>query len=404
MSPSRRAKKLLSRRLRRRNPEGPPKSPKMEPQRPFDIRVRQNPQTGDWEVLEKKSTGHPQSPTVETPHAFDSEKEANDYAAKLREEIEKRQPPQGKKYQGTSPGPRWTTDWGAMPGEPVHYLDVRGGRPDTAKAVIVEREVPTKEGFEGLLEGFYRSFEVWTDPDADGPVATFHTQNRAAKFAEGYFPLVHKKMLDYADTVGISQIIKDELKNASGLNIGKTWLDVLQGGGMDIAPMSRPGAMNYAVTQLMDQMPNLSLRNAKALVALMASGEEIIAFDPSEATEHTIAHEISHTLTSKALDFSKEKPKINKVYVKELVDEVSGSIESLKYQAHPEWIEKTWEFTTEVVTHYLMGNLKPGSRLTQLAEAIIRNADDPGIRKLIGKSLSIYFAVKGFQALEHDQD
>lgn len=37
-----------------------------------------------------------------------------------------------------SPGPRWTTDPGTMPGEPAHFLDVKGEKLDTARAAIVE--------------------------------------------------------------------------------------------------------------------------------------------------------------------------------------------------------------------------------------------------------------------------
>jgi hypothetical protein len=71
------------------------------------------------------------------------------------------------------PGPRWTLDPGAIPGEPSYFLDVPGGGAlDEAKAAITEREVPGK----GVL------FDATT---AGGEsIGTFSTLGQVAKAAE----------------------------------------------------------------------------------------------------------------------------------------------------------------------------------------------------------------------------
>ena len=46
--------------------------------------------------------------------------------------------PSGNALPDSPPGPRWWADRGAIPGEPMYYLDVQDGDLDTAKAAIVE--------------------------------------------------------------------------------------------------------------------------------------------------------------------------------------------------------------------------------------------------------------------------
>jgi hypothetical protein len=60
-----------------------------------------------------------------------------------------------------------------------------------------------------------------------------------------------------------------------------------------------------------------------------------------------------------------------------------------------DWLVKEHEFTTEVMTQYALGNLKPGSRLTQFAEALLRHSDDPEIAKLVGVTFGLALAIKG---------
>jgi len=74
------------------------------------------------------------------------------------------------------PGSRWEGDRGAMPGEPIAYLDAEEGGFDTAKAAITEREIPGR----GIL---------YDATDADGnALGTFQTIEEAARAAEKKFP------------------------------------------------------------------------------------------------------------------------------------------------------------------------------------------------------------------------
>jgi len=77
------------------------------------------------------------------------------------------------------PGPRWTPDRGAMPGEPELLLDMpEGGEPSEAKAAIVQREDPREPGR-----------ARWEVMDSEGEShGLFSTPEEAAKEAEKRFP------------------------------------------------------------------------------------------------------------------------------------------------------------------------------------------------------------------------
>jgi hypothetical protein len=81
------------------------------------------------------------------------------------------------------PGPRWTGDRGAMPGEPALFLD--GETADTAKAAIVEMQDPRQPGrstFEARL--------------ANGELlGSFGTEQEAARYAEQAVPQEGEKTL-----------------------------------------------------------------------------------------------------------------------------------------------------------------------------------------------------------------
>ncbi len=92
------------------------------------------------------------------------------------------------------PGPRWTPDRGAMPGEPELLLDMpEGGEPSEAKAAIVQREDPREPGR-----------ARWEVMDSKGESqGLFSTPEEAAAAAEKRFPAEtqNAELSDYAKTV-----------------------------------------------------------------------------------------------------------------------------------------------------------------------------------------------------------
>jgi hypothetical protein len=74
------------------------------------------------------------------------------------------------------PNARWHSDRGSMPGEPMMLLDAKEGDPETAKAAIIEREIPGK----GVL---------YDARDSNGNLlGTGQTVQEAAAIAEKAFP------------------------------------------------------------------------------------------------------------------------------------------------------------------------------------------------------------------------
>jgi hypothetical protein len=74
------------------------------------------------------------------------------------------------------PGPRWTGDRGAMPGEPMLYLD--GDSPETAKAAIVEEQDPRAPG-RSTFDAYLPNGEL---------LGRFGTAEEAARHAESIIP------------------------------------------------------------------------------------------------------------------------------------------------------------------------------------------------------------------------
>ncbi len=115
------------------------------------------------------------------------------------------------------PGPRWTPDRGAMPGEPELLLDMpEGGEPSEAKAAIIQREDPREPGR-----------ARWEVMDSKGESqGLFSTPEEAAAAAEKRFPAEtqNAELSDYAKTVIRNGDVK-EVKLVGSTATGKIGRD-----------------------------------------------------------------------------------------------------------------------------------------------------------------------------------
>lgn len=175
-----------------------------------------------------------------------------------------------------------------------------------------------------------------------------------------------------------------------GLNLSHDWLDRVKDyyEAKGFSPKQREQLAHMFLDEEVQKLKNLTPQEKIDITKSVKEGKAIVLLHPRVTGRGTAIHETMHSLVDKELK-GDLKGKVDLEAVGQLVMDSKESAEHniVELAENLKWITRSQEFYTEVMTQYFMGNIKAGTRSFRLAEAILRNSQDPLIRDLIGVSL-----------------
>ncbi len=198
-----------------------------------------------------------------------------------------------------------------------------------------------------------------------------------AKIAE---TLRDPKFKELAAKLGVTRAVVTELINARGLSVSKEWFEHSRDKLFEGDEERTVKAINDMLARDAPEVP-VKLRQ-KVINDIKRGTGDTVLLSP-EAEKRTVLHELLHSFVGfpgRAGDVVPEAglKELAKIAIPEHAKH--SSVVAL----WSKWAKQPHEFLTDTLTQYFLGKLPEGSRLRDLAEAALRNADDPYIRKLIG--------------------
>lgn len=191
-------------------------------------------------------------------------------------------------------------------------------------------------------------------------------------------------MVDFARTVGITEThLLDQLSSPEflGVNWGQQYYKVL-------ADYNGPEKAKSTLKSMLFLHVSMDPRIVAHIIDAVSGGGEVVTLQPF-ADKHVVTHEFAHTLAGKlGVPYNEITPGH---ILRSLAEELPEKFKNYDW----DWINRTHEAYTEVLTNYFMGNFKPDSPLHQLSERMIMASDDPNIRSLIGTALGLALVATG---------
>ena len=200
-------------------------------------------------------------------------------------------------------------------------------------------------------------------------------------------PAIAERLHEFSNLVGHNVLMSTpDLKTAAGVNLGASWYKKI---------LEHFGDESKADSYYLSALDKMGLdKFSKHLLDLSKNDQETSVVH-SSAEYETMVHELSHTLADKlGVPFNRLTPQ-------SVIEALKREVPENHYPA--DWIKKTHEAYTEVLTQYFMRNwrkvkglsyLRPGDFTYNLAEHLIMSNNDLA-KKLIGWALGTALAVTG---------